>query len=304
MEILCVDDEMLSLELLEQAVNDAVPNAKVHAFRKPKEALAFVEEAGALDIAFLDIDMRGMTGVELGELLKAKLPCLNIVFVTAYSDYTGDAMKMRASGYVFKPVTKEKIEAEIENLRYSIAEASVVSALASARSISSEVSEDANLPANLVDSAVAFSETEANGAKLKIQCFGSFEVFAEGKPVKFSRSLAKEVLAYLVERRGSTCTIRELSAVLFEDEPFTNTKRSYVQSIISSLMKSLDEVGAKECVVKSYNSISIAPEKIDCDFYKFLEGDRDAQLSYFGEFMSQYSWAENTNAALSMSHFS
>ena len=304
MEILCVDDEMLSLELLEQAVHEAVPNAKVHAFRKPKEALAFVEEAGSLDIAFLDIDMRGMTGVELGELLKAKLPCLNIVVVTAFSDYTGDAMKMRASGYVFKPVTKEKIEAEIENLRYSIAENLGGTSHPSVNAASPEVFDYDNLPAGMAVASPASPDADVNGAKLKIQCFGSFEVFADGKPVKFSRSLAKEVLAYLVERRGSTCTIRELSAVLFEDEPFTNTKRSYVQSIISSLMKSLDEVGAKDCVVKSYNSISIAPEKIDCDFYKFLAGDRDAQLSYLGEFMSQYSWAENTNAALSMTHFS
>ncbi len=301
MEILCVDDELLSLELLEKAVADAVPNAKVHAFRKPKEALAFVEDAGSLDIAFLDIDMRGMTGVELGEHLKAKLPCLNIVFVTAFSDYTGDAMKMRASGYVFKPVTKEKIETEIENLRYSVKGEDDASALASGQAISSD---DESHAANLQASMAGSSISDNLEAKLKIQCFGNFEVFAAGKPVKFSRSLAKEVLAYLVERRGSSCTIRELSAVLFEDEPFTNTKRSYVQSIISSLMKSLDEVDAKECVVKSYNSISIAPEKIDCDFYKFLAGDRDAQLSYFGEFMSQYSWAENTNAALSMTHFS
>ena len=45
-------------------------------------------------------------------------------------------------------------------------------------------------------------------------------------------------------------------------------------------------------------SISIRPELIDCDMYRFLDGDEDAINAYFGEYMSQYPWAVNTEAQL------
>ena len=36
------------------------------------------------------------------------------------------------------------------------------------------------------------------------------------------------------------------------------------------------------------------PERVDCDLYRFLEGDGEAVSAYYGEYMSQYSWAEMT----------
>ena len=65
------------------------------------------------DIAFLDINMRGMTGVELAKKLKDLCPKINIIFVTGYEEYKGDAMDLRASGYILKPVTKEQIDKEL-----------------------------------------------------------------------------------------------------------------------------------------------------------------------------------------------
>lgn len=64
-------------------------------------------------MAFLDIDMRGTNGMELAKRLKENQPKINIIFVTGYSEYMGDAFSIHASGYVLKPPTKEKIELEI-----------------------------------------------------------------------------------------------------------------------------------------------------------------------------------------------
>ena len=119
MKILCVDDELLALEMLEEAVCEAQPDADVKAFRKQSELLAEAESGGC-DIAFLDIHMRGMNGVELAKKLKELNPKMNIIFVTGFDAYTGDAMKLHASGYIMKPVTKEKIEEELADLRFPI----------------------------------------------------------------------------------------------------------------------------------------------------------------------------------------
>lgn len=64
--------------------------------------------------------MRGMTGVELAKKLKDAYPKINIIFVTGFDQYTGEAMKMHASGYIMKPVTAEKVKEEMENLRNPI----------------------------------------------------------------------------------------------------------------------------------------------------------------------------------------
>ena len=69
-------------------------------------------------MAFLDIHMRGMNGVELAKKLKETNPKMNIILVTGFSEYAGDAMKLHASGYIMNPVTVEEVKAELSELRY------------------------------------------------------------------------------------------------------------------------------------------------------------------------------------------
>ena len=73
-----------------------------------------------VDIAFLDITLGTSNGITLAENLQQLFSSINIIFVTGYSDYTADAMKMHASGYITKPITKEKILHEVEDLRYPL----------------------------------------------------------------------------------------------------------------------------------------------------------------------------------------
>lgn len=254
MRILCVDDEPLALEMLEQAVQEAKPDAEIKAFRKQKDLLEEARENGC-EIAFLDIHMRGMNGVELAKALKELNPKMNIIFVTGFDEYTGDAMRLHASGYIMKPVTKEKIEEELQDLRFPV--------------------------------------VPKKDALLKVQCFGNFDVFTpDGKPVHFERSKSKEVFAYLVHRHGSSCTIKEIAAVLFEDEPYDSKQQAYLQKIMSSLMKSLKKVNAVKAVNKSYNSLSVNVDTLDCDYYRFAELDAGAVNAYANEYMSQYYWAD------------
>ena len=119
MRILAVDDNELALEELVSAIRAARPLDEVHGFSLPSGLLAF---AGANDchIAFLDIEMWGMNGLELAAALKKIKPAINIIFVTAYAKYMDDAFALRASGYVLKPATREAVEREIEKLLHPV----------------------------------------------------------------------------------------------------------------------------------------------------------------------------------------
>ena len=254
MRILCVDDEQLMLKMLEMAVKEARPDAEVTAYRKQADLLEDARKNGC-DIAFLDIHMRGMNGVELAKELKMVNPRMNIIFVTGFSEYTGEAMKLHASGYIMKPVTKEKVEQELSDLRFPI--------------------------------------VAKKDAKLRVQCFGNFDVFTpEGEHVRFERSKSKEVFAYLVHRHGSSCSTREIFAVIFEDEPYEKKLQNLLQTYIYAMIKSLKAVGAEDAVVRSYNALAVNPNVLDCDYYRFKELDAGAVNAYQNEYMSQYSWAD------------
>ena len=254
MRILCLDDEELALRMLETCVREVKPDAEVEGFDDQDELLEAAEKSGC-DVAFLDIHMRGMTGVEVAKRLKEINPKMNIIFVMGFSEYKGDAMDMKASGYIMKPVTKEEVAEELDNLRFPI------------------------IP--------------KKNAKLRIQCFGNFDVFTpDGEHVRFERSKAKEVFAYLVHRHGSSCTFREIFAVIFEDEPYEKKLQNLLQTYIYAMIKSLKGIGAEDVIVRSYNALAVNPDLLDCDFYRFKELDAGAVNAYECEYMNQYSWAD------------
>lgn len=177
MKIIAVDDEKIALQGLLLSIERAAPDAELHGFRSPDEAVAHME-ADPCDVAFLDIEMKGMNGVELAEKLKAIHPDVNIIFSTGFGSYRDAAFDLHASGYLIKPITTEGIKRELENLRRPVAEPK----------------------------------------RLKVQTFGSFEVLYDGAPLLFKYQKSKEMFAYLIDRRGAMCSTGELMAILFEDD--------------------------------------------------------------------------------------
>lgn len=134
---------------------------------------------------------------------------------------------------------------------------------------------------------------------IRVQTFGGFEIFVDGEPVKFARTKSKELLAYLIDHRGASVTTQEAYAALFENAADTGT--GYFRNIVRELKNALKSAGAEEILKRSFNSLAVAAEKIDCDYYRFLEGDPIAVNQYRGDYMPSYSWAEFHNAALAFS---
>lgn len=257
MRYLTVDDEDRMLERLENTLHSVQPKAEILSFTWPADALKAAEQS-PIDIAFLDIEMGGMTGLELAARLKKIKPDIHIIFVTGYHKYAVDAFAMHATGYLLKPVNEQDVKREL-----------------------------------------TFIYGQLNPqSHIRVQTFGGFELFVDGQPVKFGRAKSKELLAYLVDHRGASSTTAEAYAALFEDAQDTTSGKSYFRTILHEMIKTLKKAGAEEILIKGYNSYSIVPEKFDCDYYRFLEGDPKAINQYKNDYMPQYSWAEYRNAEL------
>ncbi len=254
MRILAVDDEKMSLEALILAIDEALPGNEIMGFRKANEALEYLKE-NKCDIFFLDIKMRGITGIELAEKIKAINPKSNIVFVTGYSNYSLDAFKVSASDYLLKPVDAEQVKKAITNLRYPI-------------------------------------KTEND---FRVQCFGNFEVFYNNKPLKFKRSKSKELLAYLIDRRGAACTMQELATILWGNDTDEISSQSNLRNVIADLRSTLKAINKDEIIIKEKNAISVDCSLLDCDYFKYLNNKDESSDIYQGEYLKQYGWAKLIN---------
>ena len=119
MKIIAVDDERIALEGLLDVIAEAAPTAELNGFEYPEDALDFVDTHDC-NIAFLDVEMAGMSGVELAEQLKLRNPDINIIFATGFEEYRKEAYDLHASGYLTKPITVSKVKKELYDLRRPI----------------------------------------------------------------------------------------------------------------------------------------------------------------------------------------
>lgn len=232
MNVAIADDEKLILHEMVYVVNQAIKDAQIDAFDSPLELLKSAKEK-KYDIAFLDIQMPELDGVELAKRLKEINPIINIVFVTSFSEYTADAIRLHASGYLKKPVTSQEIEDELKNLLYPI-------------------------------------EEEKN--EIYVQAFGNFCVFVNKKPVYFRRDREAEMLAYLVDRKGAPISRKELASVMFEDGDFSRNQQIYLSLIAHDLLEDMESAGIGEMFVKHRGMYSVDTTKFTCDAYDFLDG--------------------------------
>jgi len=253
--VLVVDDEKLIRDGAARIIAGCIPGADMVVCGTPSEALAEVEKR-PFDIAFLDVEMPGMNGVELARRIKEIAPDTNIIFSTAYPQYAGDAFALHASGYITKPLNRDKVLAELGDLRHPV---------------------------------------DSDDRGLRVQAFGNFEVFYDGKPLRFRYAKTKELLAYLIDRNCAVVDIGEIRATLWDDDV---DRTSYIKQLRKDLLDTFREIGAEDAIVVMRGGIGVIPAKFKCDFFDYLAGDAKGISSYHGEYMQQYSWSEATHGSL------
>lgn len=310
MKLICVDDEPLVLQLTMTMCKKLPQQPEVTGFQNAEDTLAYLADqdpAHTAELALLDINLPDMNGLLLAAKIKEIQPDMLIIFLTGYSQYAVDAFSLHVSGYLMKPVNFEKLSAEVEyalarRTQYRQEGAAIDSAPAgpdrgSASSAGSGNEQQARDAA--VDQEKLVSISVPSGpmpAHIAVHSFGNFDLIVDGKTVHFSRSKAKELMAYLVDRQGSSITRAEAFSTLWEDEFYDRAMQKQFDVIIRSLRQTLAEYHISEVFEMKNGFLRICPEMIDCDLYHFFNGDIEAVNAYRGEYMSSYSWASLTEA--------
>ncbi|MBO7214036.1 MAG: response regulator [Clostridia bacterium] len=251
---IAVDDEALMLRALVGAISVSPDVSQVVKFSDCEKALSYVKE-NAVDVAFLDINMRGMGGLALAEKIVELRPDCKVVFCTGYEEYAIPAFKLHASGYLMKPISAKDVQGEIDNIK-----------------------------------GVKHKEK-----LLEIKCFGNFEVYKKGERVVFKRSKSKELLAFLVDRKGAGMTAKQICAVLFPDDSDDAKNVAYLRQLVLDVKNTLKTVGAEEILRHETPCYRIDTSLIKCDYLTYLESGKP---EFLGEYMAQYSWADETCAML------
>ena len=254
MKAIVVDDEIYMLETLQEAVCASSDIEMVKAFSSCSAALAYATE-NQVDVAFLDINMRGIGGLGLAEKLLSLQPRCKIVFCTGYEEYAVSAFQLHVSGYLMKPITAKDVQKEIDHIQ----------------------------------------GIKATEKLLTIKCFGNFEVLHNGESLPFKRKKAKELLAVLVDRNGAGMTAKQICAILFPNDTDDTKNAAYLRQLVLDLKNTLKVVHAEEVLQHDTPYYRINTNLVRCDYLSFLESGKP---EFRGEYMTQYSWAEETCAML------
>lgn len=117
--VIIVDDDMIILKGSIPIIKSVIPNASVIGFTHPSKAIEYAKN-NKVALAFLDIELGNTSGLELCSTLLEINPRTNVVFVTAYSNYSLDAWGTRAVGFILKPITAESVSEMVKRLRYPL----------------------------------------------------------------------------------------------------------------------------------------------------------------------------------------
>ena len=115
--VIMVDDSRVILTESLAVLEEAIPNATIMGFIWPQEAIEYAK-SNRIALAVLDIEMGAASGFDLCSTLLEINPCTNIVFLTAFADYSLNAWKTEASGFLLKPLTTEDVKEQLKKLRY------------------------------------------------------------------------------------------------------------------------------------------------------------------------------------------
>lgn len=257
MHIIYVDDEKPALDNFRLTTAKFTEIASLELFQNGEEVLEFAEDH-TIDVAFLDIEMPGLHGIELAKKLKEKNANIRIIFVTAYSQYALEAWNVDANGFLLKPYTAADIHKELAKCAYRF------------------------MPSQ----------------RVTIQTIPSFSVLVNGIPMRISGAKPRELLAFLVDRGESGATVGECIACIWPDRMNDVGTQSLLRMTYKRLLDALEDAGVGNILISRENRRFLKIDEVDCDLYRILAGDKQIMRKYHGQYLQEYSWAEERNSQL------
>lgn len=257
MNIIYVDDEKPAIDNFRLTTKKFTEIKSLHTFQNGEDALEFVKN-NVVDVAFLDMEMPGIHGLELAKALKKHNTSIRVVFVTAYSNYAFEAWGVDATGYLLKPYSAADIHKELSKCTYK------------------------PLPSH----------------KVVIETIPTLNITVDGAPVYIPGAKTREMMALLVDRGESGFSVSEGIACLWPDRAANSATQSLCRMTWKRLSEALKSADAGEITATTGSRRYLKTDSVDCDLYRILAGDKQAAKKYNGEYLREYEWAEERNAQL------
>lgn len=283
-QAILVDDELLSLQLLERKLNSIGDVEVVKTFSNGE---SFLKELKNLDfqVAFLDIEMAGINGLELAELILDWNNNIHIVFITAYRDYAIQAFEVDSLDYLLKPVMESRLKKTISRIKVQL-----------------EKETKENL---LHKDSVPFL--------LKVICFNEFTVYNSNEPVKWKTAKVKELFAFFIMHLHTFVNRDTIIDLLWPDSDYQKAKIQ-LHTSLSYLRKTLESIGYPKAITFSNQSYSLEIDNFYCDVIEMEQimnnnpkinsdniNEYEKAISlYTGEYMgkNEFEWAHSKAQSL------
>ena len=226
---ICVDDEPILLDWLCRVVSQSSDVQQTEAFLHESDALRFAEQ-NPFDVAFLDIELHDMDGVDVAERLRAVNPRCGIIFCTGHSDYAVDAIgRLRVDGYLLKPIKPDKVQRELDRLKERL---------------------------------------DSSEKLLRVDLSHGVNIFDKaGTPVHFRRGKTEELFAELLRQNGKSLSADALCELLWadstENEYLREKNRNYLTQLFTDLRHALEDCGAQDVLKKTAEGYAVCMPLIE-----------------------------------------
>lgn len=282
MRVIIIDDEKIAITVLSEMLKSYKNLEVVGTFTDPDDAyhqLIYLNP----DVIFLDIELKNENGIKFAEKYLTLRPDVEIIFVTAYSEYAIEAFELNAVDYLLKPIREKRLENAISRLY--------------------------DLP--------TFHAKEQKQNHIK--SFGSFELIHDDEPIKWRTQKAKELFIYLWVHQGQFITKEKLIDILYPERDYSKSQ-SIFYTLIYQLRKTLSDIDIKD-VIQLQNGNYRLNFDFDSDCKTLLSTIEDDPISeatiqhildyYEGAFLESesYDWAHalqtkiNTKVVSSLSQY-
>lgn len=238
LKAIIVDDEQLAITVLKNKLSQFPEVEVVNTYVNP---IFDIEELQHLqvNVAFLDVEMGKVTGLDLAEIIHSQYPHIQIVFVTAYAEYAAQAFEVNSLDYLLKPVTTARLRKTINRL-----------------------TEQYPQHQSLV--------TQEETGPFVVECFKEFQLYHDGKQVSFKTSKVKELFAFFMLNRNSPVHRDVLIELLWPEQDYKKAKIN-LHTCISHLRKLLDSFGYNQSVSFCNQSYTFSIDHIKCDAEHFQQ---------------------------------
>lgn len=198
------------------------------------------------DVVFLDVDMPKMDGFAVLDCILESGQTIQVVFVTAYSQYAAKAFDIDAADYIVKPVSVDRLRRSLSRLSKWIA------------------ADPAPIPSLSQTSADPLAE------KLKITCFRSFSIKQGDTELNsgWKTKKAEELLAYLISEKGRFVSKNKIADTLW---PELDGDKSLSNLHVTHYYLRLQEKnkGIKFPIESERGRMRIQIDKADCDLMQY-----------------------------------